>query len=42
MLAAYLHAQLEADDGELAAEGCHSFWELSINKENHADIRMDR
>lgn len=41
-LGGYLHAKLEADDGELAQEGCHGFWELSINKENHADIRIDR
>ncbi|GFH26690.1 uncharacterized protein HaLaN_24879, partial [Haematococcus lacustris] len=38
----YLHAKLEADEGELAAEGCHSFWELAINKDNHADMRTDK
>ncbi len=42
MLAQYLHAKLEADDGELAQEGCHGFWELAILKDNHQDIRMDR
>lgn len=42
LLSSYLQAKVEADDGELAAEGCHGFWELSINKDNHADIHMDR
>ena len=42
VLMVYLNAKLEADDGDLAVEGCHGFWEMSINKDNHADIRMDR
>eukprot|EP00798_Chlamydomonas_sp_ICE-L_P023775 gene23775-9334_t len=42
VLMVYLHAKLEADDGDLAMEGCHGFWEMSINKEPHLDIRMDR
>ena len=42
MLTCYLHAKLEADDGDLAEEGAHGFWELSIGKDNHMDIRMDR
>lgn len=42
MLTGYLHAKMEADEGVLAEEGCHGMWELSINRDNHADIRMDR
>lgn len=42
MLSAYLHAKLDAGDDLLAEEGCAGFWELSISKDNHADIRMDR
>mmetsp|Transcript_26929 Transcript_26929/g.69418 ORF Transcript_26929/g.69418 Transcript_26929/m.69418 type:complete len:871 (-) Transcript_26929:1245-3857(-) len=41
-IATYLLAKLEADDSELAEEGCHGFWELSINKDHHMDIHIDR
>ncbi len=34
--------QLEAEDATLATEGAHGFWELSINKDHHGDIRLDR
>lgn len=40
--ATYLLAKLEAEDPELSEEGCHGFWELSINKEHHVDIHQDR
>lgn len=36
------HSQLEAEDATLATEGAHGFWELSINKEHHGDMRLDR
>lgn len=42
-IATYLLAKLEAnDDVDLAVEGCHGFWELSINKDHHPDIAFDR
>jgi hypothetical protein len=40
--ATYLLAKVEADDVDLAVEGCHGFWELSINKDHHMDIHIDR
>ncbi len=42
MLAAYLYAKLCADEGQLVEEGCGGFWELAINKDNHADIHSDK
>lgn len=37
-----LQAKMESGDPELMSEGCHGLWELSINRENHADIKIDR
>ncbi|KAG1678758.1 hypothetical protein FOA52_012798 [Chlamydomonas sp. UWO 241] len=42
MLTAYLQAKMDCEDLSLASEGCHGMWELSINKENHADVAIDR
>ncbi len=41
-LTAFLQAKMEADDGDLAEEGCHGMWEFSINRDNHADVRLER
>lgn len=42
LLTGFLQAKMEADDGTLATEGCHGLWELSINKENHSDVTIER
>lgn len=40
VLSTFLQAKMECDD--LAEEGCHGMWEMSVNKENHGDIRIER
>eukprot|EP00198_Chlamydomonas_reinhardtii_P003541 XP_001692877.1 flagellar associated protein [Chlamydomonas reinhardtii] len=42
LLTAYLHAKVEAEEPVLATEGAQGFWELAINKDHHADFRLDR
>ncbi len=37
-----MQAKMESGSTELMAEGCHGMWELSVSRENHADIRIDR
>ena len=37
-----LQAKMESGDPELMTEGCHGLWELSINRSNHVDIKVDR
>eukprot|EP00955_Chlamydomonas_euryale_P013466 145126-Chlamydomonas_euryale.AAC.1 len=33
---------MDCEDLELTIEGCTGMWELSINRENHSDIRYER
>ena len=42
MTAAFMQAKMESGDPELMAEGCHGLWELSVNRDSHTDIRIDR
>lgn len=42
MLTAFLQAKMESGDVGLMVEGCHGLWELSINKVNHHDVKIDR
>ena len=42
LLTAFLQAKMESGDIDLMVEGCHGLWEMSINKINHNDIKIDR
>ncbi len=42
MTAAFLQCKMESGNNEVMAEGCHGMWELSISKDNHPDIRIDK
>jgi hypothetical protein len=42
MLTAFLQAKMESGEVGLMVEGCHSLWELSVNKVNHHDVKIDR
>jgi hypothetical protein len=42
MLAQFLAAKLDSTLDSMQLEGCHGFWEMSINRSNHPDIPLDR
>ena len=39
---ATIQTKIQSGDLVLMEEGCHGLWELSINRDNHADIGIEQ